>query len=254
MAVRVDTPTTTTAPGARLRARGRLEHVALTTYAVEPSRLMPLLAPGVEPWTVTLDGGRTTALVSAVSFVAHSLAVTRLPLARFSGGHVDYRAAVRLTSQPETPAAWFLGAAMHSPLAWTLRGIWGMPWHWATVRVSDTAGTYQLAVHDHRFTAAATAASVPGPHVGLDGFDDVDGAASVLVNARLGLYRRGQRGRVWTYRVQHDPPTPVVARPVGARVTLFERLGLVDPGARLHSVLLVGGFGIAIDLPPRPLA
>jgi hypothetical protein len=173
-----------------------------------------------------------------------------VPLARFSGGHVDYRAAVR--SPEGEPAVWFLGAAMSSPLAWALRGLWAMPWHRATVTVDGGDAAYRLAVSGHRWTAGVEAdmtASLPVD--GLDGFDDVDHAAEVLVNARLGLFR-GRRGRLARYRVEHEPPTPRPGRVVDARVVLFEDLGLVEPGARPHSVLFVGGFDIQIELPPKP--
>jgi hypothetical protein len=240
-------------------ARGRLEHLALTTFAVEPARLRRLLPPGVEPATVAAAGGEA-ALVSAVSFIAHGLSVDGWSWLRFSGGHVDYRAAVR--SPEGEPAAWFLGAAMSSPVAWGLRGLWAMPWHRAAVSVGAGAGAggaagdgrYRVAVADHRWTATIEADAGPGGEgadgAGLDGFDRMEQAANVLVNPQLGLFR-GRGGRLTSYRVEHSPPPPTLARHRTARVTLFEDLGLVEPGASPHSVLLVGGFDIAVELPPR---
>jgi hypothetical protein len=147
---------------------------------------------------------------------------------------------------------WFLGAAMSSRLAWGLRRLWGMPWHRAPVAVSDGAARYRAAVVDRRWPATIEAEEREGGEE-VDGFDRLEHAADVLVNARLGLFR-GRRGRPAVYRAEHSPPPPRVARPGPARVRLFEELGLVEPGAEPHSVLLVDAFDIAIELPPRHIS
>jgi hypothetical protein len=220
-----------------------LESVAVASFAVEEIRVARLLPQGVTPEVVVVDG-RRAALVSAVSFVARGLRVPGVPFVGFDGGHVDYRTYVRHRGRP---AVWFLGAAMHSRLAWALRGLWGMPWHRAGVDVLDDRGFYEVRVRNRRFSARLAVTDQPAP-AALDGFASLADAQHLLVDPCLGLFRRGRGIR--GYEVGHAPLLPRVVAGDG-HVELFERLGLTLPGQRPHSVLRLPDFELRISLPPR---
>ena len=204
-----------------MRVSATLSDVAVTTFTADAGRLRALLPPGVDD-----DLG----LVSAVSFVLGG--VNLAPGLRC--GHVDYRAYV--TFGDET-CVWFLGAAMDSALAHTLRLVWRMPWHRASVAIEPG---YELRV-DGDGRGAHVVATPDGP---------VDDAVSArLVAPVVGLF--GDRRRLRRYSVGHGPLTLRRGTVEAARVELFERLGLVAPDQPAHSVLLVDDFAIDISFPPR---
>jgi hypothetical protein len=233
-----------------MMATARLEEVALATFHVPLERLGAVLPAGVRPDPVRRADGEAGALVSAVGFRARNMQVRGIPRLRIDCGHVDYRANVRLGDER---AVWFLGAAMDSWMAAVLRAAWGMPWRRARIRLGHNGRhSYELLARDDVGTARLEAGADPHRSGdGLDSFADSDRLVDALINPTVGLYS-GRRGQVRRYTVQHRELT---SRPATgtATIPLFERLGLVEPGSKPSSILLLPDFDIEIHLPPKGL-
>jgi hypothetical protein len=238
-----------------LDAATSLVDVALVTFAVAPEALAVHLPPGVEPDVVTLEDGLRRALVSAVTFRDLDFRLAFTTRLRFSFVQTNYRAYVRIG---ERRLVWFFGTSLDSPLVAVPRLAWGMPWYGGRLRLEatwdgDRCRDYHQTTHS-AWTDDELRLEGTGEPVGrLDGFADRDESLLVLTHPLDGLYRR-RDGGLGGYSVWHERFAPSLGIARTARVGVFERLGLVEPGAAPHSVLLQRTIDFSVLLPPLRFA
>ena len=234
-----------------LDAATTLVDVALTTFAVEPMAMARLLPRGVVPDTVTLDDGRSRALVSAVTFRDLEFRLAFASRLRFAFVQTNYRAYVRIGDRR---LVWFFGTSLDSPLVAVPRLAWRMPWHGGTMRLEATwdgerCTSYRQSTRAKWGSADLELEGTDEPVGRLDGFADRDETLLVLTHPLDGLYRR-RDGGLGGYSVWHERFAPRVGIARKARFELFEQLGLVEPGAAPHSVMLQRTIDFAVLLPP----
>ena len=201
-----------------------------------------------------MGDGRQRGFVSAVSFRDVDFRFAVAPWLRVSFFQTNYRAYVR--GPDGVPSVFFFGTTLDSPLVGLPRYLWGMPWHPGANRI-EAAWTADGVCTDYRHRcrgrwgrADVELAGSGEPMGRLDGFVDGDDAAHIVTHPLDGWFLRpdGQLGRyaVWHSRLR---PTLGVAR--RARYAVFEELGLVEPGAEPHSVLLQRAIEFDVLLPPH---
>jgi hypothetical protein len=234
-----------------LDAATTLVDVAITTFAVDPPALAALLPPGVEPDIVALDDGRAQALVSAVTFRDLEFRLAFASGIRFAFVQTNYRAYVRIGDRR---LVWFFGTSLDSPLVAVPRLAWRMPWHGGKMRLEatwagDCCTSYRQGTDAEWGAADVELEGTDEPVGRLDGFADRDESLLVLTHPLDGLYRR-RDGGLGGYSVWHERFAPRLGLARKARFELFEGLGLVEPGAAPHSVLLQRTIDFAVLLPP----
>jgi hypothetical protein len=234
-----------------LDAATTLVDVAITTFAVDPAALARLLPSGVDPDAVSLDDGRSRALVSAVTFRDVDFRLAFADRLRFAFVQTNYRAYVRIGDRR---LVWFFGTSLDSPLVAVPRLAWRMPWHGGTMRLEATWDGDRCTSYRQNTRAAWAGADLElegsdEPVGRLDGFADRDEALLVLTHPLDGLYRR-RDGGLGGYSVWHERFAPRIGIARKARFELFERLGLVEPGAEPHSVMLQRTIDFSVLLPP----
>lgn len=236
-----------------LDATTRLDTFALVTFAVDPGRLGEVLPRGLVPEVRSLDDGTASGFVSAVSFRDVDFCFAIAPRLRVSFDQTNYRAYVR---DPYGAAAvYFFGTTLDSPLAVVPRRAWGMPWHGGRTRIAaewtdDGRCLDYRHVCTGRWGGADVALAGTGEPAGrLDGFVDADDAAAVLTHPLDGYFTRPDGG-LGRYSVWHERLRPRLGTASRARYAVFEELGLVSSGERLHSVLLQRSIEFDVLLPP----
>ena len=240
------------APALRgLDAATTLVDVALVTFAVDPAALAAILPRGVVPDVATLDDGRRRAFVSAVTFRDLDFRLAFATGIRFSFVQTNYRAYVRIG---ERRLVWFFGTSLDSPLVAIPRLAWRMPWHGGKMRLAATWDGERCTSYRQSTRAGWGAADVDlegtdQPVGRLDGFADRDESLLALTHPLDGLYRR-RDGGLGGYSVWHERFAPRVGVARTARFEVFERLGLVEPGAVPHSVMLQRTIDFVVLLPP----
>src|SRR5262249_45699011 len=130
-----------------------------------------------------------------------------------------------------------------------------LPWHRDHIEIeSSWAGErcehYRLRTTGKWGAAEAELVGSDEPTGVLDGFADAEETAVVLTHPLAGYYRR-RDGRVGSYSVWHERLRLLRGTARQARFEVFHRLGLVEPGAAPHSVLLQRATEFIIRLPPR---
>lgn len=229
---------------------------AMVTYDVDAERLGALLPKGcgMDPEVVTLPGGDSRALVSAVNFRDVDFRFGVAPCVRATFVQTNYRAYIRRGSER---AVWFFGTALASRLSAFPRLAWGMPWHdvrasleatWDGERclayASSSEGRWGSA---HMRLAGNEPAAAP-----IAGFSDRAEALHVLTHPLIGYFAH-RRGGIGRYTVWHERLRPGAGRALEARFDVFEALGLVEPDQPPHSVLLQRETEFVVELPPsRP--
>jgi hypothetical protein len=234
-----------------LDAATTLIDVAITSFSVDPAALAALLPAGVEADVVTLDDGRARALVSAVTFRDLEFRLAFASGIRFSFVQTNYRAYVRIG---ERRLVWFFGTSLDSPLVAVPRLAWRMPWHSGKMELEatwngDHCTSYRQSTRAEWGAADVELEGTDEPVGRLDGFADRDDSLLVLTHPLDGLYRR-RDGGLGGYSVWHERFAPRLGIARTARFELFERLGLVEPGAVPHSVMLQRTIDFAVLLPP----
>jgi Uncharacterized conserved protein (COG2071) len=227
---------------------------SLVTFTVDPAALGALLPEGVRPEVVTLDDGSQRALVSAASFRDVDFRLAFASAVRGSFVQTNYRAYVRIGDRR---LVWFFGTALGSRLAAVPRYAWRMPWSRADMRLRATWDDarcldYRLDTRADGGSAGLSLEGTPEPLGRLDGFADTDETLRTLTHPLEGLFRR-RDGGLGAYAVWHRRFTPSVGIARTARFEVFERLGLVAPGAVPHSVMLQRSIDFAVLLPPITL-
>ena len=244
-------------PRSKLRwldAATTLQDFALVTFDVDPGRLAAVLPTGLRPEVRTLDDGRSRGFVSAVSFRDVDFRFALTPWLRVSFFQTNYRAYVR--GPDGVPSVFFFGTTLDSPLVALPRYLWGMPWHpGATTIEASWTPDGVCAEYRHRSTGRWGGADVEivgsaEPMGRLDGFADTDDAAHIVTHPLDGWFQRPDGG-LGRYAVWHDRLRPTLGVARRARYAVFEDLGIVDPGAEPHSVLLQRAIDFDVLLPPR---
>jgi len=237
-----------------LDATTTLQDFALVTFDVDPGRLAAALPAGLEPEVRTLDDGRLRGFVSAVSFRDVDFRFTFAPGIRVSFFQTNYRAYVR--GPDGVPSVFFFGTTLDSPLVALPRYLWGMPWHPGATRI-EASWNLDGFCTDYRHRCRGRWGSADVELVGsaepmgrLDGFADTDDAARIVTHPLDGWFQRPDGG-LGRYAVWHDRLRPTLGMARRARYAVFEDLGIVDPGARPHSVLLQQAIDFDVLLPPR---
>lgn len=87
------------------------------------------------------------------------------------------------------------------------------------------------------------------PLARLDGFADLDQTVEVLTHPMVGWYQRS-RGGLGQYSVWHEVLDLAPCTVTEARFAVFERLGLVEPGATPHSAVVARSVHFDVHTPP----
>jgi hypothetical protein len=129
-----------------------------------------------------------------------------------------------------------------------------MPWYGGRTSIDAAWDGGRCLAYRHRCTGARNAvdaafAGSDEPAGRLDGFADADDAALVITHPLDGWFLRPD-GRLGRYSVWHPRLHPTLGSATSARYAVFERLGLVGPGAAPHSVLLQPEVEFDVHLPP----
>lgn len=223
------------------------------TFAVDPGLLAKTLPAGLTPEVRHLDEGREAAFVSAVSFRDIDFRFALAPFVRVSFFQTNYRAYV--FGPDGRRAVFFFGTTLDSPLVALPRIAWEMPWHGGPTRIeAEWDGGGRCSAYRHRSSGSWGAADVELEGTGtpagrLDGFADAEDAAVVLTHPLDGYFRR-RNGSLGRYAVWHERLRPQLGTARRASYAVFEDLGLVEPGAIPHSVLLQRAVDFDVLLPP----
>jgi len=172
---------------------------------------------------------------------------------RASFHQTNYRAYVHGPSGAR--GVFFFGTTLDSPLVVMPRLAWSMPWHPGRTRLTaawTAAGHCDAYRHECRARWGSADVQLAGTGLAmgrLEGFADVDDAALVLTHPLAGWFTR-RDGRLGRYSVWHERLRPELGVARRARYALFERMGLIEPGAEPHSVLLQRSIEFDVLLPP----
>jgi hypothetical protein len=224
--------------------------LAVTTFAVDDARLRPHLPDDCVPQVLVMPDGRPQALVSAVSFRARHLALHALPGLGPSFSQVNYRAYVTVGGER---CVYFFGSAVPWPIALLPRYLWRLPWHPARVAIEATwkegaCARYEMTQRSSWGDARMHAVAGP-PASALDGFAHLEEGLQTLTHPLVGHCRRRDGGRA-VYRVWHERLTTSAMVAEEARFEVLERLHLIAPGDRPHSVLACREAEFLSRLPP----
>lgn len=237
----------------------KLQHFAIITYAVSPSRFAGLLPERFKLDIVEING-EERGLISVVPFVDVDFTSAAYPFPKFTMGQTNYRIYIRDQHTGER-CVWFLGTTLDS---WTLfipRYLWNLPWHPGKVHFDcdfDQAnGRYKSYYMHTAATWAPAEVKLTQPDdltLQLDGFPDLETGLVYLTHPLTGFYYR-RDGRLGTYRVWHDRLQVAPAKLVSADFGLLGRMGVVtlDEQQNPHSVLLEPINEFTIYLPPKVL-
>jgi hypothetical protein len=229
-----------------------LRHFALVTFDVDPDRLAGCLPPSLRPEVRELADGRRRAFVSAVSFRDVDFRFRGAELVRLSFNQTNYRAYV--LGADDRRAVYFFETTLDSAFSGIPRRLWDMPWYpgHTTIDASWTGAScrsYRHVCTGARNAVDAEFAGTDAPLGRLDGFADATDAAAVLTHPLDGYFSH-RDGRLGRYSVWHPRLTPTIATSIRADYAVFDRLGLVEPGARPHSVLVQPSIEFDVHLPP----
>lgn len=229
-----------------------LADFAIITYAVTPASLAALLPAGFAPEVFTLSDGRSVAFISAVPFRDLDFRFAFAPWLRFHFGQTNYRAYVIYQGQR---AVWFFGTSLATAWVAIPRYWLKLPWHHAHIQINsdwenERCRHYRLDIGSAWGNAAADLEGTDEPTGTLDGFRDAEETAVVLTHPLTGYYTR-RDGCLGSYAVWHQRLELRRGTARSARFEVFERLGLVEPNALPHSVLIQRQTEFIIQLPPR---
>ncbi|MGW0805035.1 DUF2071 domain-containing protein [Nonomuraea sp. NPDC002799] len=227
-------------------ARTDLEDFAIISYRVAPDALARHLPRGFSPTEMTFDDG-PGALVSAVAFRDRDFHFRFLPQIGITCGQINYRAYVTANG---TPGVWFFGTSLDHPVVAIPQHLWGMPWSRAHISIEATWDTVPAHWRLEAGDAHCTAIELPQPLAALDGFTDESDWLEHLTHPTQGWYRR-RDGTAGVYSIWHPVMRPRHLSAASARFPVFERLGLITPDSRPHSILAQPRLAFDIHTPPR---
>ena len=234
-----------------------LQHFAIVTYWVDPSRLRQLIHSRFEPVCLAVNGRLRRALVSVVTFLDRDFRFAACPYFKSSFGQTNYRAYVQDRHTGEQ-AAWIFGTCLDSVSVAIPRYLWRLPWHRGRMefdcRYDGAAGrysTFKVRTQSGWAPARLAIADSGKPPVELAGVSNLEAGLVLLTHPMRGYFFR-RDGALGSYGIWHDRTRPTVGTIQEASYPLLERLGLVDDGdlGNVHSVLLERNIDFTIYLPP----
>ncbi|TDC97435.1 DUF2071 domain-containing protein [Nonomuraea deserti] len=230
-------------------AQTELDDFAIISYSVDADALARHLPDGFEPMKTTFADG-PGALVSAVAFRDRDFHFRFLPPAAINCGQINYRTYVTAYGKP---GVWFFGTSLDHPVVAIPQHVWGMPWRRDRIRIEADWGAAPARWRLEAGGAHCEAAESPEPPALLDGFDGESDWLERLTHPTQGWYLR-RDGRIGAYSIWHPVMRPRHLAATSARFPVFERLGLITPGTRPHSVLAQPHLHFDIHTPPRRLS
>lgn len=235
----------------------KLQHFAIITYAVPPSRLAGLIPDRFVLDTIELDGS-DKALISVVPFMDVDFTSAVYPFPKFTMGQTNYRIYVMDSTTGER-CVWFLGTTLDS---WTVvvpRFLWNLPWFPGKVSFDCDMDPgeglyrkYKMTTHAAWAPAEVELRQNGSEKLHFPGFPDIETGLVVLTHPLAGFFHR-RDGKLGTYRVWHNQLMVRPATLISARFGLLERMGLVPETEQLrpHSVLLEPNNEFTVYLPPK---
>jgi hypothetical protein len=235
-----------------------LDDLAIITWMVPADALREHLPEGLEPLEWNSNSGPTS-LISMVAFRDRGFRFNFCPIARLSGGQVNYRAYVR---RGGLTGVWFFGTSLDHRLVGIPRTLWRMPWHRDRVAVAADWDGGQLHEWSLRADGDWGSARVllrgrgdPGGGDGpfnppVHGVDIGRDLAPVLVDPQRGWFRRTD-GLLGRYSVSHPPMSLLRADVLLARTDVFSRLGLVPAEQAPVDARVTGRIRFDVHTPPR---
>lgn len=237
-----------------------LQHFAILTYWVDPSRLRRHLHPRFEPVCLAAEGEPPRALISVVTFLDRDFRFAACPWIRASFGQTNYRAYV-LDTETGEHAVWFFGTCLDSIAVIVPRYLWQLPWYRARMafdcRFDEAARRYsrfRVATRSHWSPGRLSLADSGAAPDELPGFARLEAAMVVLTHPLRGFFLR-RDGALGSYAIWHDRTRPTVGHVQEASYPLLQRLELVEAGdvRPVHSVLLQARIDFTIYLPPAKI-
>lgn len=235
----------------------KLQHFAIITYAVDPSRFNGLFPNRFKLDTVEIDG-EDKALISVVPFIDVDFTSAVYPFPKFTMGQTNYRIYI-IDKETNERCVWFLGTTLDS---WTLalpRLLWNLPWYRGDVKFDcdfDESQQiylkYKMTTHAKWAPANVELTQTKGVKIELVGFPDTETGLVYLTHPLAGFYHR-RDGKLGTYRVWHKQLEVSSANLKFANFGLLSRLGLVTQAEQqiAHSVLIEPINEFTIYLPPK---
>lgn len=235
----------------------KLQHFAIITYAVEPSRFDGLFPERFKLDTVEINGVKK-ALISVVPFIDVDFTSAVYPFPKFTMGQTNYRIYIIDQTTGER-CVWFLGTTLDS---WTLlipKFVWNLPWYSGKVTfncIFDTEHNiyqkYQMITEAQWAPASIELTQSKEDKLNLAGFPDTETGLVYLTHPLAGFYHR-RDGKLGTYRVWHKQLDVAPAKLKSASFGLLSRLGLVtqEEQQNAHSVLIEPINEFTIYLPPK---
>ena len=229
-----------------------LRHFALVTFDVDPQKLAARLPTNLRADFRRLDDGRERGFISAVSFRDVDFRFRGAELVRASFNQTNYRAYV--VDPQGQPSVFFFETTLDSRLAAIPRRLWGMPWFGGHTEINAewdgaTCAAYRHVCTGERNAVDAEFVGTAQPLGRLDGFRDLDDAATTLTHPLDGWFVRPY-GRLGRYSVWHERLRPMIGSATRAHYLVFDRLGLVVRDQEPHSVLLQPSVEFDVHLPP----
>ena len=237
----------------------QLQHFAIITYAVSPSRFEGLIPSRFKLDTIEIDG-EEKALLSVVPFIDIDFTSAVYPFPKFTMGQTNYRIYI-IDTETNERCVWFIGTTLDS---WTLavpRFMWNLPWYSGHVKFDCGYDETQKIYRKYKMTTEATWApahvelcQTTNANIELPGFPDTETGLVYLTHPLAGFYHR-RDGKLGTYRVWHKQLEVSAAKLTFANFGLLSRLGLVteDEQQTAHSVLIEPINEFTIYLPPKVL-
>jgi len=235
----------------------QLEHFAIITYAVPPSRFDGLIPNRFKLDTLEING-EEKALISVVPFIDVDFTSAVYPFPKFTMGQTNYRIYI-LDSETNERCVWFLGTTLDS---WTLavpKYLWNLPWYSGDVKFEcdyDESKNiylkYKMSTQADWAPAEVELTQDIKSTLALDGFPDNETGLVYLTHPLAGFYHR-RDGKLGTYRVWHKQLDVKVAQLKSAKFGLLTRMGLVTEEEQQvpHSVLVEPINEFTIYLPPK---
>lgn len=235
----------------------KLQHFAIITYAVDPSRFNGLFPERFKLDTVEING-EEKALISVVPFIDVDFTSAVYPFPKFTMGQTNYRIYI-IDKQNNERCVWFLGTTLDS---WTLavpRFLWNLPWYSGEVTFDCDFDESKYIYRRYKMVTDATWApasveltQTKDAQIGLPGFPDIETGLVYLTHPLAGFYHR-RDGKLGTYRVWHKQLQVACANLKSANFGLLSRLGLVTLNEQqlAHSVLVEPMNEFTIYLPPK---
>lgn len=237
----------------------KLQHFAIITYAVEPTRFAGLFHERFRLDTVEING-EEKALISVVPFIDVDFTSAVYPFPKFTMGQTNYRIYI-IDTQTNERCVWFLGTTLDS---WTLaipKYVWNLPWYSGDVKFDCDFDDAQQIYLNYKMTTDATwapasveLAQTKNAAIELPGFPDIETGLVYLTHPLAGFYHR-RDGKLGTYRVWHKQLKVSSGYLKSASFGLLSRLGLVTQEEQqvAHSVLIEPINEFTIYLPPKVL-